>query len=106
MAGEIKLFSINQKYFHSVGIYQRQTNQKSSLLNLRKWIIMISLILNFLSSAAYLVFEAESTLEYGKSFHATSCFALMICNYLILMWQIENYSSFIENCEQLIAMSK
>lgn len=103
--GTIKLFQFFQKTYQDIGILPPQSNPYRSI-NLKKWFILFGHAKCIITSAGYLVFEANSMIEYGMVFYICVSTVLTITFYLTLLWKMETILSFIENCERFVAKSK
>lgn len=106
MAGSIKLFQLFQKFHQTLGIYPTQVNQKHHLIISRRAIFLIGSTQYILSTAGYLVFEAQSMFEYGFGYFMSSTTLNGIIIHILLAWQLENTLKFIETCEGFIEKSK
>lgn len=110
MAGETvpktELFKFTQKFFQDIGIDPPPSNQTHSRITSKNWIFLSPLVQFLISSAAYLLIEANSIIEYGIVFSNCLSAAICIILYLILIWRMNFFLSYIENCEQFIANSK
>ena len=88
-----------------MSIYCDQTN-KIRPFNSTTFIFLLSNTLLFLSTFAYLLFDAETLQEYGFSI----CGALTALNilmiFLIKIWRMPNILHLIEMCEAFIEKSK
>lgn len=108
MAGRsIKLFQFMQKHYRAIGIQPHELNQiDHSFFNTKNWILFICLIQLVVPTLAFVLFKVTSMLDFGLSM----CFllGLSVCGvyYIIYIWQIDNISKFIENCELFIKQSK
>lgn len=103
----IKLFQFMQKHYRAIGIQPHELNQiDHSFFNTKNWILFICLIQLIITILAFLLFKARSMFELGLSV----CFLLGLSAagifYIIYIWQIDNISKFIENCEKFIERSK
>lgn len=108
MAGDrIKLFESTQKNFQAIGIYPTsQFNHNHSRINSKIWAFLLCLTQFFISTVAYLMFEANSMFDYGMAFFTCTATVFAFISYLILFWQIENILKYIESCERFIEKSK
>lgn len=106
MAGSIKLFQSNLKYYYVIGIYSHASNANSHSINSRNKIFLVIYLLYILSSGAFLFFEAQTLLEFGISFFATISGIFQMAIYLHIVWHMKNLWEFIENCEGFIEKSK
>lgn len=105
-AGSIKLFQYYQKFNQAVGIYSRQSDQNSNSINSKNVILIVSIAQFFVSSTAFLLFDAKSILDYGISVSALLVEISVTVYMLILIYQMEKTLKFIENCEQFLEKSK
>lgn len=72
----IKLFKTTQKAYHDIGILPPKSNQNRSVINSKNWFIIFSHAQFFITSAAYLMFEANSIIEFEMvSFTCSSILA-------------------------------
>ena len=107
MAGSVKLFQFNQKYYQTFDIYPPESpNQSHRPLTSKNWIVFISLSFFFFPSMGYLFFEKKSMIQFGMIAHAIDTSILCEIFYLISISEIENILEFIENFEQFIEKSK
>lgn len=102
---KIHLFKFTQKAYQDIGIIPFQTNQKRSFVNSKNLFFLYLFAVSIASSAAYLLFEACSIIEYGMVFFTCTTVVLIFIEYLIILWQMENILSYIENCERFIEKS-
>lgn len=99
MANTIKLFQLTQVYFQI--IYPPKPNQKYSF-NVMSFFILLSMIVIFISTATFFLFEAETVEEYSHTFYI-SCteFGFAVC-FLVNVWKMPNILQLIEDYEQYI----
>lgn len=105
MAGRIRLLQhLQRSYYQAMGIYLPQSNQKC-LPNWRNLLTALFFAQLFFAALAFLVFEANSTFEYGTTFY--TCISELCClSYFYIQYrQMPNISSLIESCEHFIEMS-
>lgn len=108
MAGRsIKLFQYIQKHYRAIGIHPNESNQiKRHFFNKKNWILVIGLVQLIVPTLAFLLFDVESMLDFGLSVYFLLGFSFCLIYYIICIWQVENISRFIENCEIFIEQSK
>lgn len=108
MASSIKLFQFIQKFHKIIGIdlYQQLVDHEQYSVNSINIIFLISFAQIICTTIAFLVFEAKSFFAYGFSFFTIICVISSAVIYLIFIWQSQNTSKFIENCERFIEESK
>lgn len=103
MAGPVKLFSNFQKLSYLAGIFPLESSRNGPSIDLAKRVIIVVFVLtNFLTSAAFFVFDANSPFEYRLSFFSAAGAVTALSFYLLMIWQTENTRLFIENCERFI----
>lgn len=100
--GTVELFRFIQKTYQDIGIIPPRPNENHCSFNAKKWYFLFCLAQFFISAAAYLLFEANSIIEYGMVFYTCSTTVFSSVVYLILIWQRENILDFIANCEGFI----
>lgn len=106
MADSIKFLQFFQKFHRILGIYPSQQNQKPRSINSINVILLIFFVQMILTTAAFLLFEANSILDYGFASFMLSTLIMSIVNYSIFIWQAENTFKFIGHCEGFIEKSK
>lgn len=105
--GTIKLFKFTQKTYEVIGAPLPKSNQnRSCIINSKKCFYLLSLAQFFISSAAYLLFEANSMIEYGMVFFTCLTVIVALIQYLIFLWEMKNILNFIKNCERFAAKSE
>lgn len=105
--GSIKLFQFIQKYFRAIGVRGTETNQiNRSFFNLKNLIFISSAAPMLISTSTFLLYEAETTYDFGLSTYYLICLIFTGIYYIIYIWQIGNIFKFIENCETFVGQSK
>lgn len=99
---KIKLFKFIQKTYHGIGIFSPKSNQIPSSINSKNWLNLFCHMEFLISSIAYLLFEANSMIEYGLAFYICTTVLTSLIFYLIPLGESENILNFIQNCEQFI----
>lgn len=102
----IKLFGFIKKTYENIGIFRPQLSQNNKLINFKTGLILVGEAQFFTSAVAYLLFEANSIVEYGMVFFTCTSTCLSITKYLLLSWQMTNIFNYIGNCEQFIEKSE
>lgn len=104
--GEMKLFKFVQNTCQSIGILSFELNPNRSPINWKHDFFHFCEVQFFVSSAAFLLFEANSMIDYGMA--SFNCLTILLCIilYLILFWQMNNILNFIDNCERFIGKRK
>lgn len=112
MANTIRSFESVKIYFKATGIFPTQPNQKYSF-NSVSFLILISLIVTFMSSAAFFLWGTESedntrTEEAFKqeSFYISSTnFSYVVC-FLVNIWKMDVIIKNINNLDAFIKKSE
>lgn len=106
MAGSTKLFQHLQKhYYHPMGIHMPQSNQRC-VPNWRNLSTAFFLAQLFIGAFLFLLFEANSTFEYGTNFYTSISESCCLLYFYIQYCQMPNISKLIESCETFIESSK
>lgn len=105
MASQLRFFQSNRKYYQRVGIYLTKQHQ-NYLFNTTNIQILLALLQLSISSAIFLIFEAQTTYEISSSFYVVSATLSPAIYYIINIHQRENISKLMEGCEKLIERSK
>lgn len=107
MVHSIKLFRWIRNIHRMTGIYPLSKSKQNFLLNfIKRFIVLVSLMILFVTSTAFALFEARSTAEYATS---SSTSIMMFINevfYLINMMKMKNIIELIRKFEDFIEMSK
>lgn len=103
---KISLFKFTQKTNENLGILPPKFDYSRGSIILKNCFLLASLAICFVGTSGSLFFESNSMAEYGMAFYICTTVILSIVAYLILLWQIENISDFIENSERFIAKSE
>lgn len=101
----VKLFQFAQQCHQIIGIHPYLPNQKYLSANSTRAIILTASTQLFFTTAAFILFEAESMFDYGFSFSMAIAGANGIAVYIIFIRQSENTLKFIGNCEGFIEKS-
>lgn len=108
--GSIKLFAFYKKYNQVIGTDSspppNQNHQHQTLDAAKPIIVAICLGQFFISTAAFVLFEAKTIYDYGITFFAILSMILTIFTYLIPFVQMRRILKFIENCEKFIEKSE
>lgn len=102
----IKLFKFIQKSCQDIGIYPPESNRNRCPINWRNWLILFCHAEFCTLSAAHLLFETNSMIEYGIISHVCTSGLLTSTLYLLMIWQMKNILIFIKNCERFIEKSE
>lgn len=101
MAGVIELFCTIKSFYKSMGLYP---NHKKCLISAKNIFLSISIIQLFITSSAYLLFQAKTSDEYGISFYISITLLSVMVNISNTAWKIDKiltligkYEKFIEN---------
>lgn len=105
--GTNKLFKLIQKSGEYIGIYPLKSNRNHSPINWRNWLILVFCHAEFfISTAAHLLFEENSMIEYGMISYACTAGLFTGIVYLLLIWQMKNILNFIQSSERFIRKSE
>lgn len=104
--GAIKLFKFTQKAYQGIGIYPPESNQSRSRINAKNYFFLVCQAQYFITTAAYLLFEANSMIEYGMTFFTCTTVITVIALYTILLGRMQNILNYIENCDRFIEKSE
>lgn len=83
-----------------------QSRQNWHSINWGIIFIFVSLLQMFISSLAFLIFEADTVMDAGKSFYCADTTLWCANFYLIQMWKMPEILKLIENFEKFIEESK
>lgn len=106
MIGPIQLFQSLRQLYQTMGIYSPKAPNQRVSFNLRILFFLFVYTQLFISSILFILFEAESTLEFGASFYAVLAELFCIWYFLIKMWQMPRISQLFAGFEVLIDKSK
>lgn len=101
----MKLFRNVQSYFDTIGIYCLRTNRARSF-NVRFLLLLSSIVITFMSTAAFFVFKASATFEYAVCFYFNITRANSLILVLIIFFKMPKIIKFIGKCERFIERSK
>lgn len=107
MAGDsIKLFQFIQRYCQTIGVYPPRPNQNRYYMNSMNWFAFFCLDQFLISTAGFILFEANSMAEYTTTFFI--CLITVGCNIfsLLAFRQAKNISNSIGNWEVFIEKSE
>lgn len=97
----MKFFRAAQKYFAVVGFSSQQLFQEHRP-NERTLLAIFSLVIQLISSAVFLFYEANSSMEYTNSIYITSTVTLAAFNFSTMSWKQNNLFKFVKNLENAI----
>lgn len=108
MAGgeTIKLFKFTRKAYQGIGIDPPESNRSRSAINAKNYFFFLCQVEYFITTAAYLLFEANSMIEFGMTFFTCTTVITVIALYSILLGRMKNILNYIENCNRFIAKSE
>lgn len=104
--GRIKLFLFIQQTYQDIGVHASESDESGSDINPNRRRFVVGLGQMFITSAAYLLVEANSMFEYGRAFYTFITVLLSMILYSIMIWQMEKILNYIENCELFIEKSE
>lgn len=107
MAGEIKLFLTIQKFYKTMGlnIHSTQLCQSKCLPSAKRLLLLISSAQLLVSSAAFLLFEAKTTIEYAISFYISITILSVMVDITTVLWKIKKIVELIGKYEEFLAKS-
>lgn len=105
MAGSVKLYQTILKCYDTTGVYSIQSNQ-SRPFNLRSFIFLLANVLYFVSELTYILFRANTMLEYGFSVFLGLTTANASAQFMLTISRMPNILKLIEMCESFIESSK
>lgn len=99
---KMKIFQLIQKNQAIVGICpnQTQTFNKSAMVTLFLY------VLGFTSSALYLFNEARTFVEYTYNMNITTCLAMIMIIYTIVICKMSKLFEYIAELEKLVCQSR
>lgn len=100
------LFQLVRKYFKRMGIYLQRPNQRNSSINCITFIYFTAFAQAIISSAAFILFEAETVVEYGFTFYVLTIACVASAAISIVHWNVGNIIAFVESFEAFIEKSK
>lgn len=107
MTRTMQIFQNIRKVNHQLGInWPSISNQQSSPFNWKILFNLLCMIVSFTLQISFLLFKADSALEYATCFFAC---AIALANILFLLTnlvEMENITKLIENFEKFIDTSK
>lgn len=106
MAERSKLLQFTQKVYQDMGTRTTQSNSNHRSINWRNIFMLTSFIQLFISSFAFLIFEADSIVDAGTSFYVASTEICCIIYYLINMQKMPKILKLIENFEKFVEKSE
>lgn len=113
MVGPIRLFQSLRGYYQMMGIYSPESSNQRYSINGRNSFFLFCYTQLLISSVLFLLFEAETTLEFGAAIYALLAESFCIWYFLMKMWRmprilrlIDGFDAFMEKskCIQLIWM--
>lgn len=103
----MELFLSVRKFWLTMGIKPTPNpKQIHHPPNARNGIFLLSLIMIFISTMAFLLFRANTLLEYGSCMYGSLSEFCVFFDVLISIWRTPTIFKMIETCEQFIKMSK
>lgn len=105
MAGKTQLFHSLRQLYQILGIYSSETNQ-THLFNWRVIFVTSSMILAFITSFAFFLWEAETIDDYGTSFYGSITQLCSVHNFLTIVWKMPLILELFRKFETFIESSK
>lgn len=102
----MELFKFLKSTYTRIGILPAESNQNTNPINWKNCFFLLCEGQFFISSVTFLLFEANSMIEYGMA--SFMCLTTLLCTilYWILFWQMKHISKFIENFERFTEQSE
>lgn len=111
MANAIRSFQSVQTFFKAIGIFPTQPHQKYSF-NLVSFFILISLIVTFMSSAAFFLWGTESVdktqseaFKQASFYISSTNFGYVVC-FLVNIWKMDVIIKNINDIDRIIEKSE
>lgn len=101
----MELFHFLQKIYKATGTYPLKINQSCSL-NIRNLFYSISLILFFISTTAFLIFDASTVIELTETYFISLTILAVTANFFVHFWKTVNALDLIAKFEEFIKKSK
>lgn len=101
----MELFELQKKYFAIIGIDSCQAIQKNPF-NKKNSATLLILISAFISTNAFIWFEATTFQEYTESFYVAATSIIATAGPVIYLTKMSQLFEFIKNMEHLIKTSK
>lgn len=102
---KLKFFQLVQNIYRMVGIYPPKLNQHC-LLNSKISFFLLMVVQFYISSFAFLLFEANSIREMADSFYVASSELLCITYMIVSLWKISDILDLITKYERFIEKSE
>lgn len=103
----VQFFQLIQKMYGIVGIHPLQTqNVQFSSVNWRNFSALLSFVILFFASTAYLFTEAESFVEYSQSFYVSSALVGFFTGMSVTVSKMANVFILIEKFGEFVEKSK
>lgn len=107
MSSVVKLFITQRKLYKTLGIdiYQSQIWRSMRSINGRSLLFLISALQFYISTTAFLVFEAQTADEYGMTFYISITIVSVAINAITIAWQMDKIFILMRNYEEFIDKS-
>lgn len=106
MVVKIKLFQSVRKSYQMIGLDSMQSNPIPKLYNERIFFIVFSVTQWLISSAAFLVFKAETVQEIATSFYISTTELFLLATFFSLIMHMGDISKVTEALEDFIEKSR
>lgn len=106
MAESIQFFLYVQKIYRIVGIYPPSKCHGQRRFTAKTTFILACIILGFISTFVYFLFEANSIDEYGRSFYISFAKLEGLLYFVVNLSKIESISNLIKKLEDFIKQSE
>lgn len=101
----MKLFQSIKEFHRKLGLDPPQPGENSSI-NSKNLLVLLSIALGAILTAAFCVFEAETVLDYGKSYFASGTEFFNVGCFVSNIWKWQNTWKTIEKLETFIQKSR
>lgn len=105
MADKIELFQTVQSLYKMLGVHPPHPDRSPSF-NCKFSLVLLTEALIFFESIAFMIFEANSVMDYGNAFSASLMFISALFYCIVNKIRMPNILELIENCEKFIDNSK
>lgn len=102
----LKLFQFNQQFCQIIGIKLLESNEDQYRFKSIHFVFIIFETIFAMALFAFLLYDAESTAQYGIIFYSSITIISALSVYFLMVWKVKDILKFIEICEEFIGKSK
>lgn len=106
MVGPVRLFQNLREYYQTMGIYLPNSSIRRHYLNQRNSFFLTCYTQLLITSMLFLLFEAETTLEFGAALYAVLAESFCIWYFLIKMYKMPKILQLIDKFDAFMEKSK